>query len=305
MPDYSELSSQFGDDFALNVPAAVFTTYKAGGVAEAVVKPASQDELAWALNWCYAKGAPVTVLGQGSNVLVGDAGLPGVTVLTGKLSRMFLSGTQLRAQAGLSWDELTNRMALAGLGGLEKTSGIPGSVGGAVIMNAGAFGQETFDRLVSVTAMDMRGNTAVFLKSDLPHGYRRVEGLADYVVVSAVFEFTEARPDVVMRERDCVLKARAERQPLELPSAGSVFKRPEGNYASRLIDEAGLKGCRVGGAMVSPKHAGFIVNAGGATAADIRALVRKVQAEVKAKTGFALEPEQVFLGKFTEDEAAL
>ena len=305
MPDYSELQKQFGDDCSLGVPGAFFTTYKAGGPAEALLKPATLDELAWTLKWCYTKGVPVTVLGLGSNVLISDRGLPGVTILTVKLTRMFLSGANLRAQAGLPWDTLTRRMAEVGLGGLEKTSGIPGTVGGAVCMNAGAFGQETFDRLVSVTVMDLKGDTARLLKSDLPHGYRRVDGLDPYVVVAAEFEFEKGNPAVLLKDRDCVLKARAEKQPLDLPSAGSVFKRPPGDYASRLIDAAGLKGLAIGKAMVSPKHAGFIVNTGGARAADIHALVRRVQAEVKAKTGVQLEPEQVFLGEFAEDKGAL
>ena len=298
MPDYSALKHKFGPHCLFGEPAANFTTYRAGGAAEVLLKPGTPEELAWACAWCRGNAAPWRVLGRGSNVLVSDRGLPGVTLLTGRLAGVEVKGSALEAQAGASWDEVARLSAGAGLAGLEKTSGIPGSVGGAVRMNAGAFGQETFDRLASVLALDGEGREMTLLKKDIDHGYRRAAGLDGLTVLLARFEFQPGDPAVLLQDRSCVLASREAKQPLDYPSAGSVFKRPQGDYASRLIDAAGLKGLRVGGAEVSPKHAGFIVNAGGATAADIYALICRVRGVVKEKTGVELQLEQILLGDF-------
>lgn len=298
MPDYSPLKEKFGPGCLLGEPAAGFTTYRAGGRAEVLVKPASEEELLWLAGWCRANCAAFLPLGRGSNVLVSDKGLPGVTVLTERLCSVKLAGNFIDAQAGALWDTLAKVSAEAGLAGLEKTSGIPGSVGGAVRMNAGAFGQETFDRLVSVEVFGADGARRTLAKGDLDHGYRRVAGLEGLTVLSARFEFEPADPGVLMQDRSCVLAAREAKQPLDYPSAGSVFKRPQGDYASRLIDAAGLKGRRVGGAAVSEKHAGFIINTGGATAAEIYALICEVREAVRAKSGVELQLEQVLLGEF-------
>lgn len=302
MERFDKIKTKLEERCRLDEPAANFTTYRAGGRAAALARPADTAELAWLLCWCSASGLPVTVLGCGSNVLISDKGLPGVTILTGGLAKVEVSGCLVKAQAGVSWDALALLLCEEGLGGIEKTSGIPGSVGGAVRMNAGAFGQETFDKLVQVEAMDLSGRMSRFLKTELPHGYRSVRGLDGLVVISATFRLEKAPAEGLLAERARILAARAAKQPLDFPSAGSVFKRPPGDYASRLIDAAGLKGLRIGGAMVSPKHAGFIVNAGGATASDIYALICKVRAEVKARTGVKLEPEQVLLGEFAEND---
>jgi UDP-N-acetylmuramate dehydrogenase len=298
MPDYSPLKSRFGDYCLFGEPAANFTTYRAGGKAEALVRPADAGELAWLAAWCRHNGAPFRVLGRGSNVLVSDRGLPGVTALTERMNGIKLDGRTVTAQAGALWDDLARLTAEAGLAGYEKTSGIPGSVGGAVHMNAGAFGQETFDHLVSVEAFDAAGGQVVLKKADMKHGYRHVEGLEGLTIIAAVFEPAPGDAAVLIQDRSCVLASRAAKQPLDYPSAGSVFKRPKGDYASRLIDAAGLKGLRVGGAVVSDKHAGFIVNSGGATAADIYTLMGEVKARVKEKTGVELELEQILLGEF-------
>ena len=298
MPDHAPLKEKFGDYCVLGAPASGFTTYKAGGPVEVLVEPASPDEFAWLAGWCRANGVRLTVLGQGSNVLVSDKGLPGVTALTGRMSSLEENGGVITARAGALWDDLARLSAEKGLSGLEKTSGIPGSVGGAVRMNAGAFGQEAFDRLTAVEAMTGEGRLVRLRKSEIPHGYRRTEGLGELIILSATFELAPGDPGVLLQDRSCVLASREVKQPLDLPSAGSVFKRPPGDYASRLIDAAGLKGLRVGGAAVSEKHAGFIVNAGGATASDIYALIGEVRARVKAHSGVELELEQVLLGEF-------
>ncbi|MBI4352157.1 MAG: UDP-N-acetylmuramate dehydrogenase [Elusimicrobia bacterium] len=298
MPDYSPLKNKFGNYCLFNEPAENFTTYRAGGRAEALVKPGDAAELLWLAGWCRDVAVPLLVLGRGSNVLVSDKGLPGVTALTERLTGLEVSGRAITAQAGALWDEVARLSAENGLAGLEKTSGIPGSVGGALRMNAGAFGQETFDRLVSLETFNAAGETVRLLKKDIAFGYRRAEGLGGLTLLSARFEFERADPAVLRQDRSCVLASRAAKQPLEFPSAGSVFKRPPGDYASRLIDAAGLKGHKVGGAEVSAKHAGFIINSGGATAADIYALIGEVRARVKERSGVALELEQILLGEF-------
>ena len=298
MPDYSPLKKKFGEYCLFNEPAANFTTYRAGGRVEVLVKPADAEELLWLAGWCRAGAAPLLALGRGSNVLVSDRGLSGVTALTERLSNIEVSGGTVTAQAGALWDEVARLTAESGLAGFEKTSGIPGSVGGALRMNAGAFGQETFERLVSIEAFNAAGETVKLRKKDIKSGYRRVEGLDGLTLLSARFEFERGEPAALIRDRLRALAARAVKQPLDCPSAGSVFKRPPGDYASRLIDAAGLKGHKIGGAEVSVKHAGFIVNSGGATAADIYALMGEVRARVKERTGVELELEQILLGEF-------
>jgi len=298
MPDYSPLKEKFGAYCLFGAPAASFTTYRAGGAAEVLVRPGSREELGWLAGWCRANAAPLTVLGRGSNVLVSDKGLPGVTALTERLCELEISGDRITAEAGVLWDDLARTSAESGLAGFEKASGIPGSVGGAVRMNAGAFGQETFDRLARVEAFDQAGALVTLEKKDIPHGYRRAEGLGRLVLLAAVFEFEKGDRAVLLQDRSCVLAAREIKQPLDFPSAGSVFKRPPGDYASRLIDAAGLKGFKVGGAAVSDKHAGFIINSGAATASDIYALMSEVRARVKAASGVELELEQILLGQF-------
>lgn len=298
MLDRAALKVWFGERCVFDAPAADFTTYRAGGRAEALVSPGTPEELRRLAGWCRSASVPFLVLGRGSNVLVSDRGLPGVTALTRGLSGLRLEGNAVLAQAGAAWDDLARLSAEAGLAGLEKTSGIPGSVGGALRMNAGAFGQEASDRLVSLETFDGRGRPATLSRKDIRFGYRLAEGLEGLTIVSARFEFPAGSAADLSAERASVLAARAARQPLDLPSAGSVFRRPPGDYASRLIDAAGLKGLRVGGAEVSPKHAGFIVNTGGATASDIHALIREVQRRVREKTGVELRLEQILLGEF-------
>jgi UDP-N-acetylmuramate dehydrogenase len=298
MSDFSALKAKFGANCLFDEPAQNFTTYRAGGRAEVLVKPADAEELLWLAGWCRANAMPLLVLGRGSNVLVSDKGLPGITALTERLSGIEVSAGAIMAQAGVLWDEVARLSAENGLAGFEKTSGIPGSVGGALRMNAGAFGQETFDRLVFVDVLNPAGEIVRLLKKDIKFGYRRVDGLDGLTLLSAGFEFERGDPATLRQDRSCVLAAREVKQPLEYPSAGSVFKRPPGDYASRLIDAAGLKGYKIGGAEVSAKHAGFIVNSGSATAADIYALMGEVRARVKEKTGVELELEQILLGEF-------
>ena len=296
--EYSEIKEKFGQNCLPGYSADAFTTYRAGGPFEALVTPASRYELGWLRSFCARNAIPFYVLGAGSNVLVSDKGLKGVVAVTSKLDKVRVSGETVEAEAGALWDDVVRVAVENSLGGLEKTSGIPGTVGGAVFMNAGAFGQETFDALESFEVMDGSGYVKPLRKAGIKYGYRKVEGLEGLTILSAVFRLRPADKKELLPERNRVLAARAERQPLEYPSAGSVFKRPPGDYASRLIDASGLKGLRVGDAQVSPKHAGFIVNLGKAAAAYIYALIQEVRSEVKSKTGVDLELEQVLLGEF-------
>ena len=279
-------------------PSAARASYRAGGPFEALALPASAEDVSRLMSLSFSLGVPVTVLGAMTNVLVGDKGLAGLTVCTEKIRGLSVDGTSLRAAAGEPWDSAVRAACGAGLGGLEKTSGIPGTVGGAARMNAGAYGQETFDALSEIEAVDTRGERRLLQRSDLRWAYRTVEGLDGLAVTAAVFALGRGRSADLEEERGRILAARAEKQPLDLPSAGSVFRRPPGDYASRLIDACGLKGLSRGGAMVSEKHAGFIVNAGGATAADIKGLMDDVRARVKERTGVELRLEQVLLGEF-------
>jgi UDP-N-acetylmuramate dehydrogenase len=298
-PDqYERIKEKFGAGLKSDIPASSLTTYKAGGPLEAVVTPSTHEKLAWLSIFCLENGIAFRVLGAGSNVLVSDKGLPGVTAITSGFSAVRVAGEMLFAEAGALWDSAVEAAVGAGLAGIEKTSGIPGTVGGAVFMNAGAFGQETFDCLESVEVMSRAGSFRTLQKAGLKHGYRKVEGLEGLTVLNAAFRLKAGDRAALSADRAAVLERRAEKQPLDLPSAGSVFKRPAGDFASRLIDASGLKGARVGDAQVSEKHAGFIVNLGKASASDIHALMQKVRAGVKAGGGVDLELEQILLGDF-------
>ncbi|MBI4656744.1 MAG: UDP-N-acetylmuramate dehydrogenase [Elusimicrobia bacterium] len=299
MNDWKErIKERFKANCRFDFPAKDITTYRIGGPVDALVYPENREDMKWLVKFVSAGKMPFFVLGSGSNVLVGDKGIRGVVALTGKMDQLEVSGSAVKAMSGAKWDKLVQVSAENGLTGLEKTSGIPGSVGGSVVMNAGAFGQETFDRLVSFEALDEKGNLLVLKKTDVKYSYRKVEGIRGLIIISAAFEFEKGDKSAVLAARKEALKKRMETQPLDSASAGSVFKRPQGDYASRLIDACGLKGLTIGGAQVSAKHAGFIINLGNASASDIYKLIRKVKTEVKIKTGVELELEQILVGDF-------
>ncbi|MBI5239899.1 MAG: UDP-N-acetylmuramate dehydrogenase [Elusimicrobia bacterium] len=291
-----ELKGRYQDRCLPGEPLSRHTTFRLGGPAESLVFPVSQEEWAWLLAFVRRRGLPLTVLGHGANVIVSDIGLPGITACTLRMETCSISGTRVRSEAGASLDMVVSKAVDAGLGGMEKMSGIPGTVGGALWINAGAFGQETYEHLVSYSALDPEGRLVRRSKAETRFGYRRVEGVEGLVFLSAEWGLSPDDQGRLRQTREQTLRARAEKQPLEYPSAGSVFKRPPGDFASRLIDSCGLKGLTVGRAQVSPKHAGFIVNLGGATAADVMTLIEKVREAVRAKTGVALELEQIPLG---------
>jgi UDP-N-acetylmuramate dehydrogenase len=298
-----ELKTRFQDRCLFSAPLARYTTFHIGGGAESLVFPVSEEDWTWLLGFVRRCGLPLTVLGLGANVIVSDSGLPGVTASTRRMSGFAVSDSRVSAQAGAVLDAVVARTVETGLAGMEKLSGIPGTVGGALWINAGAFGQETYERLLCFTALDREGRLVRRAKAEARYGYRKVEGNDGLVFLSAQWELAPGDQGLLREARAATLRARADKQPLDLPSAGSVFKRPPGDYASRLIDSCGLKGLTVGCAQISPKHAGFIVNLGGATARDVMALISQVREAVLAKTGVRLELEQVPLG-FSSEEAA-
>jgi len=293
-----DLKEYFGEHCVFNAPMSSYTTYRAGGAAEAFVLPKSDEDWSFLARLAELEKVPFRVLGAGSNILVSDGGLDGITASTQRMDELSVSGDTVKAGGGLLLDKVVEAAANAGLGGIEKLSGIPGTVGGAVYMNAGAFGQETFDALEYFEVMDADGHDYIIQKSDVKYAYRKVEGLEDLIILSAGFKLVKKDAAELLETRKNILSKRVASQPLEYPSAGSVFKRPEGDFASRLIDAAGLRGLSVGGAKVSEKHAGFIVNFNNATSGDIYKLMGEVQKRVKEKFGRDLELEQILWGKF-------
>ncbi|MGB2579878.1 UDP-N-acetylmuramate dehydrogenase [Elusimicrobium simillimum] len=293
-----ELKEFFGENCQFDAPMSEHTTYKTGGKAEALVYPKTVEDWSFVLKLANLTCTEIRIIGFGSNILVSDKGLPGITCSTKRMEEVSITGDTVKAEAGLALDKLIEIAVEDGLAGMEKMSGIPGSIGGAVRMNAGAFGQETFDSLEYFEVIDYAGHPSIITKDKIDYGYRSVPGIEDYIIISAAFKLKKDDYKALTETRNLVLNKRILNQPLDLPSAGSVFKRPAGDYASRLIDEAGLRGLSIGGAKVSEKHAGFIVNFNQATAEDIKNLMDEVKRIVKEKSGVTLELEQILWGQF-------
>ena len=275
-------------------PMAKLTTFRIGGPAALAAVPKSEEELSAILKMCKELDITPAILGAGSNVLAPDAGIDGlVIVLKDGLEGMEqLDGTTVRVMAGVTMARAAVFAAGKNLGGLEFAHGIPGTVGGGVYMNAGAYGGEIKDVCTRVRIMDMNGDARWITNEEADFSYRH-SAIEDnpWIVVAAEFRLEPKPEEEVWAKMKELIAKRREKQPLDLPSAGSAFKRPVGGYAAALIDQCGLKGFRVGGAAVSEKHAGFVVNLGGATAADVRELLRQVSDRVYAETGIRLEPE--------------
>jgi len=278
-------------------PLAKRTTYRVGGPAEILYSPNDETDIVIAVNAARRYGVPFRILGGGSNILISDAGVPGLTIeMKSFLNAIRIDGDILTAAAGASLLQVVCSSVQRGLGGLESLVGIPGTVGGGLRMNCGAFGSELSDCLESVQGVTSSGEPSCWMRSEITWDYRSAAELRDVIVTSARFRLTpRPREELRTRIRE-VLQQRRERQPLEFPSAGSVFKRPPGDFAGRLIDAAGLKGMRIGDAEVSFKHGGFIVNRGSATASEIRALIEVVRSRVRESFGVSLELEQVLWG---------
>lgn len=286
------------------IPLEAYTTWKVGGPADWFAEPTSIDALVALVDWARHRGLPQRSIGAGSNLLISDHGLPGLTLCLRRLqgSSLDTSDGLVEAQAGEPLPSLARRLARAGLGGLEWSVGIPGTVGGAVVMNAGAQGGCIAERLHDVTVLDpTRPETPFILTAaDLAFSYRHSRLQQEpLIVLSARFQLdADQDPTVLMARTTGNLQSRTSSQPYHLPSCGSVFRNPEPQKAGRLIESLGLKGLRIGGAEVSTMHANFIVNNGTARAADIQALIEHLQAEVQQRTGIVLRPEVKRLGLF-------
>lgn len=294
------LTVQLGDRVRFDVPMSRHTSLRIGGNADATASPASAVEVGALLRTCRRHGLPHTILGNGFNTLVLDGGIEGVVVLTNKLRLLEeRPNASLRAQAGVSHASLMRLCSEKGLAGLEFGAGIPGTVGGWIAMNAGIGFREVKDVVLDVEVVSPTGRKRSHLgRERLRFSYRALRGLAPgSVIVSALLAVELSRPEAVQEEVKRMLEKRAGSQPLDVPSCGSVFKNPEGDFAGRLIEEAGLKGATHGGAQISPVHANFIANTGGAKAEDVLSLIREAQRVVKERSGIQLQPEVRILGR--------
>ena len=276
------------------------TTFRIGGNADYFVVPKTEEEIRNVICLCKEERMPYYILGNGSNLLVSDKGYRGVIIeICKKMNEICVEGNFLKVQAGALLSKVGSAALDAGLAGFEFASGIPGTMGGAVFMNAGAYGGEMKDILTEVTVLDENNEVRVLKKEELELGYRTsIVAKKGYVVLSAKVELKKGN-QMEIRERMNELKVqRTAKQPLEYPSAGSTFKRPEGYFAGKLIADAGLRGFQVGGAQVSEKHCGFVINKENATAADIVELMRQIIERVQTEFGVKLEPEVKKLGEF-------
>lgn len=277
-----------------------YTTFRVGGPADVLVNVNSAKEIAIALRAARDAGVPATIIGNGSNLLVRDGGIRGLVIrISGSMAEISHEGTTVHAQAGASIAAIASYARSQGLAGMASIAGIPGTIGGAVIMNAGAYGGEMSQIVTCVDAITIEGGKPVHFEGrKLGFDYRHSAMMdAGIVVTDVTLELTPGDSAEIAAKTQELLAARREKQPLEYPSAGSTFKRPEGYFAAKLIDDAGLRGLRIGDAQVSEKHAGFIVNRGNATASDILKLMDEVAARVKAQFGVDLEPEVRILGE--------
>ncbi len=298
------LRDRLGHAVTLDAPTAPLTTYRLGGPAAVLVRAVSEQALRDAASVLRGHDVPVLVIGRGSNLLVADRGFPGVVVVPGgDLERVELAGDHVVAGGAAALPRLARQAAAAGLGGLEFYVGIPGTVGGAVRMNAGGHGRETRDVLISARVLDLRADDAPrrLTLAELDLGYRHSALRSTDVVVDAVMRVEGGDPRTCRARIDEIVEWRREHQPGG-SNAGSVFRNPPGDSAGRLIDACGLKGFRVGGAVVSPKHANFFQAEAAATADDVHELVREVRARVEHATGVRLEPELQMVGFDEEDD---
>ena len=282
-------------------PMKDHSTFKVGGPADFFVTAGSPESLLKVIDFAKEKKLPLLVLGNGSNILVKDKGIRGIVVsMPGarKFAELSVNGNVITAGAGVMLATLAAKAAEAGLSGLEFAGGIPGSLGGGVYMNAGAYGGALSDVIKTITVIDPEGNIKTLDAADCHMAYRDTRFMkTGEIICGATFELAAGNTDEIRARMKELNEQRRAKQPLEYPSAGSTFKRPEGYFAGKLIEDAGLKGYSVGGAQVSEKHAGFIINKGGAAAADILSLIEYVQEKVYAENGVRLEPEVRILGE--------
>lgn len=281
-------------------PMKKHTTFRIGGPAEYLILPQTTEEIVDVIKLCRQEEIPWYIVGNGSNLLVADEGVRGVVIqLLRNFNQIQAEGCQIRMQAGAQNAAVAKRALDASLTGFEFAAGIPGTIGGAVVMNAGAYGGEMKDILKEVTVLDPNGMIRTIPAEELELGYRTsIIARKGYVVLEAVIVLKTGDPKEIKAAMDELKEKRVTKQPLEYPSAGSTFKRPEGYFAGKLIMDAGLRGFSVGGAQISEKHCGFVINKGNATAKDVTELMDETKKIVMEKFGVALEPEVKRLGQF-------
>ncbi len=283
-----------------NAPMKDYSTFRVGGPAKALVTVFTVSELGSLTGFLKSENLPYMILGNGSNILVSDQGYEGVAIrLGGDFEKVAIQGNSVQAGAGVLLTKLALTAQQEALSGIEFAYGIPGTLGGAMVMNAGAYGGEMKDVTVSVDVLDETGSVRTLTAAEMAFGYRdSVIKHRSLIVLSAMLKLKSGDRDAIMSVMQEHMNARRSKQPLEYPSAGSTFKRPEGYFAGKLIQDAGLSGKSIGGAQVSEKHCGFVINRDGATAKDIDELMNYVKAQVKRTSGVELEPEVIKIGEF-------
>jgi UDP-N-acetylmuramate dehydrogenase len=293
------LNSIFGSDkIYIDEPMKKHTSFKVGGPADILVTPDSAEDVINLIRLCQDSKVPYIIIGNGSNLLVRDGGIRGVVVKLSKMDKMQVQEERIIAESGVRLIDVCNAAMEESLTGLEFACGIPGSVGGAVAMNAGAYNGEICNVIESARAVDKDGNIRIFNKDELELGYRTSIILReDYTVIDVTFKLEKGDREKICNRIEDLNRRRSEKQPLEFPSAGSTFKRPEGHFAAKLIEDTGLKGLCVGGAEVSEKHSGFIINKKEATAKDILDLIALVQKQVKEAYDVELFTEVRIVGE--------
>lgn len=297
--NWKQKLTEIAQDVIFEEPMKEHTSFKIGGPAEAFVRARSVREIQDVVSFCGQQGLPFLVMGNGSNMLVGDGGIRGIVLQVGEqMKACRAEGSLLWAQAGILLSTLSNAALRSGLSGMEFAAGIPGTLGGGIYMNAGAYGRELKDIIQSVTYLDETGTVQTAPAEALEFGYRKsLFSGRNMTILECTMQLTPDEPGLIKSRMVEFNRRRSEKQPLSMPSAGSTFKRPEGYFAGKLIQDAGLMGYRIGGAQVSEKHAGFVVNAGEATAADVLALIQHIQNTVQDKFGVRLEPEVKLIGE--------
>ena len=304
MQNKNEWIRKLGEQVEILVaePMKNHTTFRIGGPADALALPKTPEEVAEVVRFCHEHAQPYYVLGNGSNLLVSDEGYRGLVLqLYRNFNDIQVNGETITVQSGAMLAAVARTAYQTGLTGLEFASGIPGTIGGAVVMNAGAYGGEMKNVLKEVTVLTKEGEVLVIPAKALELGYRTsVIPKNGWIVLGAVLQLKKGDQEQILARMEELKEQRITKQPLDLPSAGSTFKRPKGYFAGKLIMDAGLRGFTVGGAQVSEKHCGFVVNRGNATAADVWELICEVKRRVKEITGVELEPEVKLLGDFPQ-----
>ncbi|MFC5559398.1 UDP-N-acetylmuramate dehydrogenase [Ureibacillus thermophilus] len=294
--ELADITSQ--ENIKINESLKKYTMTKIGGNADILVMPETEEEVEGIVKYTHNNKIPLLILGNGSNMIVRDGGVRGIVMNLSKLNEIRIEGTEVYAQSGALIMDVSKKAAEASLTGFEFACGIPGSVGGAMAMNAGAYGGEINDVIVHSTVLTREGERLVLSKEELELGYRKsIIADKNYIVLSSLFRLEKGNKEEIDAKIADLTFKRQSKQPLEYPSAGSVFKRPPGYFAGKLIQDSGLQGKGVGGAEVSTKHAGFIINKGNATATDYIETIKMVQKVVKEKFGVELELEVKIVGE--------